>query len=53
MSEAELSSRGCSGCRVARYCSRDCQKAHWKVHEGACKRLQEQGDDGQGDSGAA
>ena len=29
----------CSGCNVAMYCSRDCQKADWKTHKLACKDL--------------
>lgn len=29
----------CSGCRVARYCSKSCQVAHWKVHKPVCKML--------------
>ena len=29
----------CSGCssEAIRYCSRDCQKAHWPEHKDACK----------------
>jgi hypothetical protein len=30
----------CAGCRVARYCSVACQKAHWRVHKPACKQAQ-------------
>ena len=26
----------CSRCRQARYCSKGCQRAHWKVHKRAC-----------------
>ncbi|KAK1229256.1 hypothetical protein PQX77_007678 [Marasmius sp. AFHP31] len=26
----------CSRCKVTRYCSADCQKAHWKVHKKSC-----------------
>ena len=29
----------CSGCHVARYCSRACQRHHWKTHERRCKAL--------------
>lgn len=26
----------CAKCRVTHYCSRNCQKAHWKVHKKVC-----------------
>lgn len=29
--------RKCSGCRIAKYCSRDCQRSEWSVHKAACK----------------
>jgi hypothetical protein len=29
----------CGGCRVARYCSRDCQRQHWKQHKPVCQAL--------------
>ncbi|KAF7322244.1 MYND-type domain-containing protein [Mycena chlorophos] len=28
---------GCASCKVARYCSRDCQTSHWKAHKTLCK----------------
>eukprot|EP00873_Tetraselmis_striata_P034029 jgi/Tetstr1/454293/TSEL_041212.t1 len=28
----------CSSCRAARYCDRQCQRAHWAVHKGRCGR---------------
>jgi hypothetical protein len=33
------SARKCSGCRLARYCSKACQTAHWKQHKPACKAV--------------
>ncbi|KAL4458300.1 hypothetical protein ABPG75_013165 [Micractinium tetrahymenae] len=32
-----LELRACSSCRLARYCGRECQLAHWKEHKAACK----------------
>jgi hypothetical protein len=29
----------CGGCRVAHYCSRDCQRQHWKLHKPVCQAL--------------
>jgi hypothetical protein len=29
----------CAGCRVARYCGRDCQRAAWKQHKLVCKAV--------------
>ena len=26
----------CSGCNVVIYCSRECQKSHWKIHKSTC-----------------
>ena len=26
----------CADCRQVSYCSRDCQKAHWKTHKSVC-----------------
>eukprot|EP00946_MAST-07B_sp_MAST-7B-sp1_P004986 g4986.t1 len=32
--------RKCGGCKVAHYCGKRCQKAHWKiVHKKTCKKL--------------
>ncbi|KAJ7661755.1 hypothetical protein B0H17DRAFT_1093865 [Mycena rosella] len=28
--------RRCAGCSVVRYCSKECQKAHWKAHKPYC-----------------
>ncbi|KAK9817747.1 hypothetical protein WJX72_001549 [[Myrmecia] bisecta] len=35
VTEAELRTSKCSGCKKARYCSTTCQKAAWKVRNGA------------------
>jgi len=31
--------RKCSGCYVARYCSRECQDKHWSLHKIECRNL--------------
>jgi len=30
----------CSDCKIARYCSQDCQKKDWAEHKGPCKNAQ-------------
>ena len=30
----------CSGCRIAFYCDRNCQKSQWKTHKPTCKLAQ-------------
>ncbi|VDB84567.1 unnamed protein product [Peniophora sp. CBMAI 1063] len=30
----------CSGCKIERYCSSACQKAHWKHHKEFCRYMQ-------------
>ena len=30
------SSRRCTGCYVARYCGKDCQISHWRIHKKIC-----------------
>jgi hypothetical protein len=29
--------KACGGCKTARYCNVDCQRAHWVVHKASCK----------------
>ena len=29
----------CTACKAVFYCSRDCQKKHWKAHKFDCKSL--------------
>ena len=31
----------CSGCKVAQYCSRECQLSHWAKHKSYCKIIRE------------
>ena len=40
VSEVVASCKTCTGCGVARYCSRECQVGHWKEHRRACRRLE-------------
>jgi hypothetical protein len=33
---SEEASSVCGRCEAVRYCSRECQRADWKAHKGAC-----------------
>ncbi len=35
--DASSALKTCAGCRVSRYCSRECQTAHWPAHKKMCK----------------
>ena len=30
--------KNCTACRLVKYCSVDCKRAHWKQHKGECER---------------
>jgi hypothetical protein len=34
----------CSACDVTRYCSKECQRKHWKNHKEQCKKYQKAGE---------
>ena len=38
----ELRYMVCSGCGIARYCSEECQRAHWPFHQEECLLAQEE-----------
>jgi hypothetical protein len=41
LSEAEMKTQVCAGCRGVRYCSAACQRAHWRAgHKEVCKAAQ-------------
>ncbi|OCL12153.1 hypothetical protein AOQ84DRAFT_420874 [Glonium stellatum] len=33
----EIAGNACTGCFLVQYCSRECQRAHWKTHKNDCK----------------
>jgi hypothetical protein len=35
--DAPDAENACSGCRTVRYCGKECQASHWRVHKAACK----------------
>ncbi|KAJ7263337.1 hypothetical protein C8J57DRAFT_1333349 [Mycena rebaudengoi] len=37
--ERDVLFKKCGGCRVARYCSTECQKKHWKMHKPGCQDI--------------
>lgn len=39
-SEVFQGTKRCARCKVAKYCSRECQKAHWSEHNKHCKQLE-------------
>ena len=41
-SEAAARGHKCSGCRLVRYCSRQCSVADWPQHKLCCKLLQQE-----------
>ncbi|KAF9047038.1 hypothetical protein BDZ89DRAFT_1058090 [Hymenopellis radicata] len=38
LKDDDYTPKQCQACRRAFYCSRECQKAHWKVHREECKK---------------
>ncbi|KIW91858.1 uncharacterized protein Z519_07828 [Cladophialophora bantiana CBS 173.52] len=36
--------RRCNGCLLVDYCSKECQKAHWRKHKSFCNMVQGKGD---------
>jgi hypothetical protein len=38
----------CGGCKLARYCGKSCQNAHWKTHRPVCKAVSRQQQEGEG-----
>ena len=33
--------KACTACHLVKYCNRECQSAHWKLHKKRCKTQQE------------
>jgi len=40
--QGQPSFKSCSQCGQVKYCSKDCQKTHWKQHKRACKKKAQQ-----------
>jgi hypothetical protein len=41
ISDKSLSQKllACGGCKLVHYCSKECQKVHWKIHKLICNDL--------------